>query len=177
MTSAIIYSALALLTIAAVTFLIRARRASTSDEATLDHDAGGDNGEGPDFGLAERIFDGTDYRWLRDEVGFPALAEKLRRCRTQMALAWLRAVRKSFDKLLRTPGPERAAWDQAPSLGSWELLHLTLRFHVIVLYALLVVRLFGPYHRLVPSFGWMPSLSRRSPTSKPYEPADTSPFA
>jgi hypothetical protein len=36
------------------------------------------------------------------------------------------------------------------------MLWLTLRFQFLLSYALLVVRLFGPYHRLLPSFTWVP---------------------
>jgi hypothetical protein len=35
-------------------------------------------------------------------------------------------------------------------------LWLTGRFQILVSYALFVVKLFGPYHRLIPSFSWVP---------------------
>jgi hypothetical protein len=115
--------------------------------------------DSPGWNLAERIFDSSDYLWLRNELRFPHLAKVLAHSRRQLALKWLRGLRRSFDELARTPEsntPDAAPLD-APS--SWELLRLTLRFHLILSYAVLVVRLFGPYHRLVPSYGWMRSPS------------------
>jgi hypothetical protein len=56
------------------------------------------------------------------------------------------------------PGPLPAEGDLAHNASSWEFLTLTLRFHLSVGYALLVVRIFGPYHRLIPSADWLQSL-------------------
>jgi hypothetical protein len=175
MTAVFIYIAFALLIMVAVVFLIRRRRADGIHDAEIPLDEVGDLGEGPDLSLAERIFDRTDYLWLRDQVGFAPLADSLLRSRTQMALRWLRAVRSSFDKLVRIPG--ELPGKETPARESWTLLRLTLRFHLVVGYAILVVRLLGPYHRLIPSFGWMPSLFARPSAPDSYESADVPRFS
>jgi hypothetical protein len=172
MTTVLIYSAIALLILVAVVFLARPRRAESIHEAETYLDAAGSSWEGPDWSLAERIFDRTDYLWLKDQLGFAPLAASLLRSRTEMALQWLRAVRRCFDKLIRTPADAPAAHAAPAARESWNLLLLTLRFHFIVGYAILVVRLFGPYHRLIPSFGWMPSLLAHPVPSDRYESAD-----
>jgi hypothetical protein len=41
-------------------------------------------------------------------------------------------------------------------MASWHMLWLTVRFQFLLSYALLVVKLFGLYHRLMPSFTWIP---------------------
>ncbi len=104
--------------------------------------------------LAKQIFDSTDYFWLRDELGFPRLAQSLLNSRRRMAIHWLKTVRASFNELARTPdlpAPEGQI-DNAP--GSWQISWLTVRFHLLLNYALLVVWLFGPYHRLIPALNW-----------------------
>jgi hypothetical protein len=168
MTAALIYCVLALLIIVGVVFLIRSWRADVIPDAEVGTTEAGSLWEGPDLALAERIFDRTDYLWLRDEVGFPTLAESLLRSRRQIALNWLRAVRKSFDELIRTPGPVPGAHDPTSAPESWDLLRLLLRFHLVLGYAIVVVRLFGPYHRLVPSLGWMPPLFEPTAAREPY---------
>jgi hypothetical protein len=169
MTAVLIYSVFALLIIFGVVFLIRSRRAEAIPHAEVSRRGPGAFWEGPDLALAERIFDRTDYLWLRDDVGFPTLAESLLRSRRQIALNWLRAVRKSFDKLIRTPGPAPGAHDPTSAPESWDLLRLLLRFHLVLGYAIVVVRLFGPYHRLVPSLGWMPALFEPTAAREPYD--------
>ncbi len=170
MTVVLIYSAIALLLLAVVVYLARPRQAGPTEEIEICSGEVEASWEGPDLSLAERIFDHTDYFWLKDQVGFAPVAESLLRSRTQMALRWLRAVRNSFDKLVRIPG--ELPGKEAPARESWALLLLTLRFHLVVGYAILVVRLFGPYHRLIPSFGWMPSLSAHPSAPDSYESAD-----
>ena len=109
--------------------------------------------------LSEIIFDRGDYLWLRDKVGLPRLARALARSRQQMALRWLRALRRSFDDLVRLPEPLPAGSHASDTPRNWHMLWLTLRFHLLLGYALFVVSFFGPYHRLLPSLGWMHSLS------------------
>jgi hypothetical protein len=169
MTAVLIYSAFALLIMLAALFLIRSRRANAVPAAEVNRHEAAAFWEGPGLALAERIFDRTDYLWLRDEVGFPALADSLLRSRRQMALNWLGAVRKSFDELIRTPGPVPSAQDPASAPESWDLLQLLLRFHLVLGYAIVVVRFFGPYHRLVPSFSWMPGLFEPTAAREPYD--------
>ena len=107
--------------------------------------------------LSERIFDPTDARWLAEELGFPKLANALIIDRKRLAIRWLEALQASFEEVVRTP---ELAPSEAPEMGianSWQMLWLTLRFKFLVSYALLVVKLLGPYHRLIPSFSWVPS--------------------
>jgi hypothetical protein len=108
--------------------------------------------------LSRRVFDPTDYRWLRDELCFPQAAEVLARDRKRLALKWLRALRRQFKELVRLPEPAPDG-SAAGAASGWQLLGLTLRFQLLLAYAILVVRLFGPYHRLVLPLAWVHSLS------------------
>lgn len=111
------------------------------------------------LGLASRIFDPADYHWLRDTIGFPQLAESLLRRRRDLALRWLRALRTSHNELVRSPRLSEATAG-ADSPGSWAILFLTLRFQLLLAHAQATVYLFGPYHPLVPSLGWLPAFLR-----------------
>jgi len=155
MTAALIYALIAIGIIVIVALLLRPRYESAGAEAKLGEEYVKGLWSGPGWSLAERIFDSSDYLWLRNGLGFPQLAEALARSRQQMAIRWLKAVQRSFDELVRTPEPLLSHSATSDAYGSWELLRITLRFHMILGYAFLVVRFFGPYHRLVPSFGWM----------------------
>src|SRR5689334_1639463 len=105
--------------------------------------------------LGDKIFDPRDYRWLRYELSFPGAASNLARHRKRLATEWLTSLRNSFQELVRTPEPESES-----TLSSWKLLWLTLRFHLLISYALFVIRFFGPYHELIPSFAWLDALPR-----------------
>lgn len=116
------------------------------------------------LGLSERIFDPSDANWLKEELAFPKLAEVLIAERRRLAIRWLEALQASFDELVRTPDLTSSEDSALNAVGSWQMLWLTLRFKLLVSYALFVVKLFGPYHRLIPSFSWYP-LSRGSERS------------
>ncbi len=111
--------------------------------------------ETPRLKIAERIFDDADFHWLRDEIVHPELARALARARKRIAIEWLKAVRLSFDHLVRTPAPAAASPEPVP-----QLLWMSLRFRILLGYATLVVRLFGPYHRLIWSFDFLPTFYR-----------------
>ncbi len=157
MTTAFLYSIIALLTVAIVTLLLRRSHEDDSPEADSRQEFSHGLWESQGLGLAERILDPSDYFWLRDELGFPALAESLRRHRQHLALKWLKAVRSSFSEVVRTPEAASQFRTAGDTADSWQLLLVTLRFHLLLNYAVLVVRFFGPYHRLIPSFTWMGS--------------------
>lgn len=154
----LLYVLIAVLMILLVGFW--AGRSQTND--TSRPEAGGDSLEGlldgSGLSLAERIFDSGDYLWLHNEVGYPQLAQALLDWRKQMAIRWLKALRRSFDELVRTPEPVSPLENSEGAPSSWGLLWLTFRFHFLLTYALLVVRLFGPYHRLIPSASWLHSV-------------------
>jgi hypothetical protein len=173
MTTTLAHSIIALLVVIVAALLLRPRYESAGAEAESSEGYAKGLWDGPGWNLAERIFDSSDYLWLRNELGSPQLARTLARSRRQMALKWLRAVRRSFDELVRTPEPAPPGGAPSDARGSGELLRLTLRFHLILGYAFLVVRFFGPYHRLVPSFGWMHPLFSRP---ERYGPADITRF-
>jgi hypothetical protein len=155
MIAALLYSILGLLLTAGVVFMLLPKRHRPAAITENECECAEPLGAGESFTLAERLFDPSDYWWLRDEVRLPALAESLRRSRQQMALAWLRGLRRSFDQLLKTPDPAGSESGRSDSWGSWRLLRLALRFHLVLGYACFVVRFLGPYHNLVPSCGWM----------------------
>ena len=106
--------------------------------------------------LSERIFDPSDARWLADELAFPELARALELGRKRLAILWLEALQSSFDELVRTPESTPHGSPEAILGTSWKMLWLTVRFKILVSYALIVVKVFGPYHRLIPSFSWVP---------------------
>ena len=125
--------------------------------------------------LGDKIFDPRDYRWLRYELSFPGAAEDLARHRRWLAAEWLKSLRNSFQELVRTPEPAAAnAGCESPS-SSWRLLWLTIRFHFLVSYALFVIRIFGPYHQLIPSFAWLDSLPLLPPLGVESRAARNSP--
>ena len=109
--------------------------------------------------LSVRIFDSSDARWLVEDLAFPHLAKDLVADRKRLAIRWLQALQKAFDDVVRSPETGSASDPEADATGGWQPLWLTLRFKLLVSYALFVVRVFGPYHRLIPSFGFLP-LSR-----------------
>jgi hypothetical protein len=152
------YSVIAVLIVLVVVLLLRSGREEAVADAEINREYVRGLWDAPGLTLAERILDPTDYLWLREELGLPELGRALRRSRQRMALKWLKAVRRSFHELIRTPEPSLGHGATSDTRASWELLRLTLRFHLILGYAFLVVRFFGPYHRLVPLFGWMHSL-------------------
>lgn len=173
MNAALAYAIIAALTVLLVGVLLRQRR---NDDA-LARDATQDNSwdllDSSGLRLAERIFDCSDYTWLRDEVGQPHLAQTLFQSRQRMAVRWLKSLRRSFDELASTPDP---SYSQAKSAGfpsGRHSLWLTVRFHLLLTYALCVVRLFGPYHRLIPSFGWANLLPSLAPQAAARPRSDT----
>ena len=157
MSSAFLYPIIALLIIAIVALLLRPSRHDYAPERNSRQEFANGLWESQGLSLAERILDPADYFWLRDELGFPSLAESLRHHRKHLALKWLNAVRSSFSEVVRTPEAASHSWTGGETPESWQLLRLTLRFHLLLGYAIFVVRFFGPYHRLIPSFTWMGS--------------------
>ena len=156
-----IYAAIAIAFLILVLGLSRRTRSTEPDEWILENRSASSIGNGRWLHLSERIFDPSDARWLAEELGFPRLADSLILGRKGLAICWLEALQASFDDLIRTPefppsDDRKASFDR-----SWQMLWLTLRFKTSLSYALLVVRVFGPYHRLIPSFSWVP-LSRAS---------------
>jgi hypothetical protein len=159
MTDVLVYPALALLLILGVAVFLRSDESPPvdADQDWLESTQGLWDNQG--LSLAEKIFDPTDYLWLRDQAGFPRLAESLYRVRRRLALEWLRALRQSFDDLLRTPEPLVPIGWTGYGREAGRLLGQTLRFHLVLTYARLVVRFFGPYHRLVPAWRWVHPLT------------------
>jgi len=108
--------------------------------------------------LSERIFDPSDVRWLREELAYPEFADSLTRARQQLAIHWLRALQASFIEIVRTPEFVPLAGSQVDSTAGLQVMWRSVRFQILLFYALVVVSLFGPYHRLIPSFSWLPLL-------------------
>ncbi len=110
--------------------------------------------------LSERIFDPGDVHWLQDELAFPKLAHSLMLNRKRLAIRWLEALQASFDDFVRTPENVSSEQLDASSAQNWRMLWLTVRFKFLVSYALVMVKVFGPYHQLIPSFAWVPNSQR-----------------
>jgi len=155
----VIYAAIAVAFLIVVLGLFRKTRSQVADESLLDNRSAPGFENGNWLHLSERIFDPSDARWLAEELGLPDLASALVLERKRLAIFWLEALRASFDQLVRTPEFSPSEVSVGSSDGNWKMLWQTFRFKVAISYALLVVRLFGPYHRLIPSFSWIP-LSR-----------------
>ena len=151
----LIYAAIAIAFLILVLGLFGKTRLHESDECLPDNHTAHGTGNGRWLDLSERIFDPSDARWLLEELAFPKLAKALMLGRKRLAIRWLEALQASFDDVVRTPEITPSESSTASSPGSWRMLWLTLRFKLLVSYALLVVKLFGPYHRLIPSFSWV----------------------
>jgi len=155
------YAGIAIIFLGTVLYLLRRTRAEEQVKSTPQRDFCNHLGDAQWFKLSERIFDPSDARWLRDELSFPKMAKSLTVVRKQLAIRWLEALHASFAERIRRPDITTSQSTGADSNASWRILWLTVRFQFLLCYALLVVRLFGPYHRLIPSFGWIPSPSGR----------------
>ncbi|HXW15793.1 MAG TPA: hypothetical protein VEN79_14905 [Terriglobia bacterium] len=156
-----IYAAIAIGFLILVFGFLRKPPLDDPDEALTGKSYAPSVGNGRWLDLSERIFDPSDARWLAEELAFPKLAKALILERRRLAIRWLKALQASFDEVVRTPDITSGAAAPAASAGSWRMLWLVIRFKLLVSYALLVVRLFGPYHRLMPSISWIP-FSRES---------------
>ncbi len=156
-----IYVAIAIAFLILVLGLFRKTRSLEPDECRPDNPPVPSIGTGRWLQLSERIFDPSDARWLEEELAFPKLASALMLERQRLAIHWLEALQASFDDLVRTPEIATSEAPETNSSGSWQMLWLTIRFKLLVSYALLVVKLFGPYHRLIPSFSWVPFSEKR----------------
>lgn len=152
----LIYAAIAIAFLIVVLGLFRKSRSHELDECLPENRSAPSTGNGRWLDLSERIFDPSDARWLAEELAFPKLAKALIFERKRLAIRWLEALQASFDDLVRTQESSPSEATEASSAGSWQMLWLTIRFKLLVSYALLVVKLFGPYHRLIPSFSWVP---------------------
>lgn len=106
--------------------------------------------------LSERIFDPVDAQWLGEELSLPRLAEALTLSRKRLAICWLEALQSSFDEFVRTPQYLLGEEFGTTSAEGWQMLWFSLRFKISLSYALLIVKWFGPYHRLIPTFSWVP---------------------
>jgi hypothetical protein len=155
------YVAIAIAFLIVVLVLLRKPEPLDNEEGLSKKSYAPSVGNGRWLGLSERIFDPSDARWLTEELAFPKLAESLTLGRKRLATRWLETLQASFDEVVRTPELTSSEDLTSNSAGSWQMLWLTVRFQLLVSYALLVVRLFGPYHRLIPSFSWLP-FSRES---------------
>jgi len=155
------YAAIAIVFLLSVLGWIRRRRPSDSGERPPDNHFAPSSENGRWLDLSERIFDPSDARWLAEELAFPKLAEELVLERKRMAVRWLETLKESFNEIVRTPALTAGELPEVNSRGSWHMLWLTLRFQLLVSYALLLVRVFGPYHRLIPSVSWFPFLRER----------------
>lgn len=155
MTELILYTVLALASLILAAWLARGASNRPKTELPREEDFGNSLLDTRFLDLADRIFDPTDYRWLHDEMCFPQAARSLLQHRKQLAVRWLKAVDRSFKEIVRLPEPEQ---ESGAAAAGWEMLWLTLRFHLLLGYALVVVRLFGPYHRLIPHLGWVESI-------------------
>jgi hypothetical protein len=154
----LIYAAIAIAFLILVVGLLQKPQPLEFDEDIAEKSYAPSIGNGRWLHLSERIFDPSDARWLQEELAFPKLAKALVIGRRRLAIRWLEALQASFDDLVRTPELTPSEAPEGISPGSWQMLWLTIRFKLLVSYALFVVKLFGPYHRLIPSFSWVPFL-------------------
>ena len=152
----LIYAAIAIAFLVLVIGFLRKPRPDDLDDVFTAKSYVPKVGNGRWLDLSERIFDPSDARWLEEELAFPKLARELIVERKRLAIRWLESLQASFDEVVRTPEPFPSEAPLEGSAGSWQLLWLTLRFKFLVTYALFVVKVFGPYHRLIPSFSWVP---------------------
>ena len=172
MTPLISYAVIAILTIIIVVLFARSTRLSEPEETTYDEKFAQDLRGGAFLNLSERIFDSADYFWVRDVLGFRRLARSLAQSRKRLAIQWLRTLKAGFDELVRTPDSTLSDGKLSERPGSWRLLWLALRVHFLLTYALFMVRLFGPYTRLIPSSNWRRLLPEWSQPAQLYSTAE-----
>jgi hypothetical protein len=158
----LIYAVAAIVFLVLVFGMVRRDRAPEADECLAENRSVPRIDNGRWLELSERIFDSSDVRWLEEELAFPRLARCLQLGRKRLAIRWLEALQASFDDLVRTPEIVADGAQGLSGLGGWQMLWLALRFKLMISYAMLVVKVFGPYHRLIPSLSWVPSLQGRS---------------
>ena len=151
-----IYIVIAILFLIAIHVAIARARSTEPPERAAEKEFGHRLGHANWLDLSERIFDPSDVRWLREDLAFPRLANSLADARKQLAIRWLTALKASFEALVGTPDSGLGETPDSPSVSSWQMLWLTVRFQFLLSYALVVVKYFGPYHRLIPSFSWVP---------------------
>lgn len=156
MIALIAYATLAVAFLILVVSLLRKPSPQDLDEVVEEKRYAPSVANGRWLDLSERIFDPSDARWLEEELAFPKLANALMLDRKQLAIRWLEALQASFDELVRTPENAPSGESEAKPAAGWRTLWLILRFKLLVSYALFMVKLFGPYHRLIPSFAWIP---------------------
>jgi len=154
MTAILTYATIGILLILVVALLLREAQAEKRVEPAVEQEHLQGLPDQRFLDLSERIFDPADYFWLKHDLGQPRLARALARARQRLAIQWLRILKASFDELVRAPEPVLSESPASSGPPSWQLSWLILRFHFLLGYALLVIRLFGPYHRLVPGFNW-----------------------
>ncbi len=160
----IIYALTAIIFLLLVWILSRRDRSRETDESLREIHPSPSIANGRWLHLSECIFDPSDAHWLQEELGLCNLAHSLTKARKLLAICWLETLQASFNALVQTQVFSAGETPEADSAGSWKILWLTVRFKIAVSYALLVVKFFGPYTRLIPSFTWIP-LSRRSERS------------
>ena len=148
-----LYATLAIAFLIVVVGLLRRPRPHDVDDAIEKKGHAPKVASGRWLDLSERIFDPSDARWLEEELAFPKMARALTLDRKHLAIHWLETLQSSFDELVRTP--EAAPGGNPSPVNGWGMLWLILRFKLLVTYALIVVKLLGPYHRLMPSFAWL----------------------
>lgn len=152
----LIYTTLAIAFLLLVCGFLRKSQCTAADEPFAERGGRPSVGNRRWLDLSERIFDPADVRWLAEELAYPQLANALMRSRKRLAIRWLEALQASFHELVCIPDAAACEPPDAAAADSWKLLWLTARFNLLIWYALLVVKVFGPYHRLIPSFSWVP---------------------
>jgi hypothetical protein len=152
----LMYVAVAIAFLILVILAVREGQPADPEEASNERNYAPNLGSGRWLDLSERIFDPSDVRWLEKDLAFPKLAKGLATARKRLAIRWLKALQSSFDEVVRTREGPPSKTPEANSPTARQMLWLTLRFNLLLWYALFVVWVFGPYHRLIPSFSWVP---------------------
>ena len=168
------YAAIGILVILFVARLLREGLAEERVGPTLEQEHLQGLPEQRFLNLSERIFDPADYFWLKHDLRQAGLARALVRARQRLAVQWLGILKASIDELVRVPERAPGKNPATSSPASGQLLWLILRFHFLLAYALVVIRLFGPYHRLVPAFNWRRLIPESSPRESPLNPVNFS---
>ncbi len=147
-----IYVGLALVILVLTLFLLRWNPATTDREAKQESLAESLVWNVDSLQVATRIFDPTDFSWLRDEKEAPALAQELECARKNLAMRWLSMVGESFRELSREirESPERTV--RHSFTDEFILLRHIVFFYVLINLTKLTVMLFGPYTKLTVLF-------------------------
>lgn len=148
-----IYVALGLVVLLLTVLLVGASGRRRSPETRGELYQGPPAWDSDSLQIGKRIFDPTDYVWLKDSLKAPLLAHEMATFRKTLALRWLSQTAHDFRELVHTFRENPGQMSPHRSVGEMNILWQALSFHGLMLFTKISVLLFGPFKTLG-NFGW-----------------------